>query len=68
MAGALGLRLAGPRVYAGHLVADPWLGRGSVEAGPPELRRALGLYLRACAVQAAVLAAVLAWSLRSVAA
>ncbi len=63
MAGALGLRLAGPRVYAGHVVADPWLGRGPVEAGPPELRRALALYLRACAIQGAALFAVLAWSL-----
>ena len=68
MAGALGLRLAGPRVYDGHLVADPWLGRGSVEAGPPELRRALALYVRACAVQAAAMLAVLAWSLGGVAA
>ncbi len=63
MAGALGLRLAGPRVYGGRLVADPWLGRGAAEAGPTELRRALALYVRACAVQAAAMSLVLASAL-----
>src|SRR5258707_8311318 len=28
MAGALGLRLAGPRIYGGVLVGDPWMGGG----------------------------------------
>ncbi len=59
MAGALGLRLGGPRVYAGDLVADPWLGSGRAEAGPAELRRALGLYCRACAIEALALLLVL---------
>ena len=65
MAGALGLRLAGPRVYAGHLVADPWLGSGRAEAGPADLHRALALFVRACAVEAAAMVAVL-WSLGSI--
>lgn len=57
MAGALGLRLAGPRVYGGVRVEDHWMGDGRAEAGPADLRRALRLYQRACAVQfAAVLA------------
>ncbi len=63
MAGALGLRLAGPRVYAGHRVADPWLGDGRADAGPPELRRALALYLRACVIEAAALSLLAAMAL-----
>lgn len=53
MAGALGLRLAGPRAYAGVRVAGPWMGRGRAEAGVADLRRALGVYRTACVVQAA---------------
>ncbi|MHB0706913.1 adenosylcobinamide-phosphate synthase CbiB [Roseomonas mucosa] len=57
MAGALGLRLAGPRVYGGVRVEDHWMGDGRAEARPADLRRALGLYRAACGVQfAAVLA------------
>lgn len=57
MAGALGLRLAGPRVYGATRVEDGWMGDGRAEAGPADLRRALALYRRACAAQgAAVLA------------
>ena len=57
MAGALGLRLAGPRVYGGVRVEDHWMGDGRAEARPADLRRALELYRAACGVQfAAVLA------------
>jgi len=59
MAGALGLRLAGPRAYAGVRVADPWMGRGRAEAGVADLRRALGVYRTACVVQAAAVAGLL---------
>lgn len=55
MAGALGLRLAGPRVYGGQLVADGWMGDGRAEANVADLRRALGLYRAACGVQLAAL-------------
>ena len=44
MAGALGLRLAGPRVYGGVLVEDAWMGDGRAEATPPISARALALY------------------------
>lgn len=57
MAGALGLRLAGPRVYGETLVADGWMGNGRAEAGLADLRRALRLYRAACAVQIAFVAA-----------
>uniref|UniRef100_UPI0038D1F974 adenosylcobinamide-phosphate synthase CbiB n=1 Tax=Teichococcus coralli TaxID=2545983 RepID=UPI0038D1F974 len=63
MAGALGLRLAGPRIYGTARVDDAWMGEGRAEASAADLRRALALYRRACALQlAAVLAlALLAW-------
>ena len=61
MAGALGLRLAGPRVYGAVHVQDAWMGDGPGEARAADIRRALALYRRACAatiVLAAVAAAV----------
>ena len=56
MAGALGLRLAGPRVYGETLVADGWMGDGRAEATAADLRRALRLYRVACGVQVGVIA------------
>ena len=44
MAGALGLSLAGPRIYAGKIVADAAMGDGRSEATVADLRRALELY------------------------
>lgn len=48
MAGALGLRLAGPRVYGAVRVEDGWMGDGRAEANAADIRRALALYRRAC--------------------
>ena len=56
MAGALGLRLAGPRVYAGVAVADGWMGDGRAEATAADIERALALYKAACALQVAAVA------------
>jgi len=56
MAGALGLSLAGPRLYEGTLVADAWMGQGRSEAGFGDIRRALRVYRAACLVQAGVIA------------
>src|SRR5580698_7842715 len=50
MAGALGLRLAGPRIYADDLVDDAYMGDGTTEATAAEIRRALRLYRAACVV------------------
>lgn len=63
MAGALGLSLAGPRIYDGKLVDDAWMGRGRIDAGPEDLRRALAVYRRACVIEAAILIGliVLVW-------
>ncbi len=48
MAGALGLALAGPRVYAEGEVHDPWLGDGTPAATPADIERGLRLYMMAC--------------------
>jgi adenosylcobinamide-phosphate synthase len=56
MAGALGVRLAGPRVYGETLVADGWMGDGRPEATVSDLRRALRLYRAACAVEIGIVA------------
>ncbi|MGI4747563.1 MAG: adenosylcobinamide-phosphate synthase CbiB [Janthinobacterium lividum] len=63
MAGALGLSLAGPRIYDGKLVDDAWMGRGRIDAGTEDLRRALAVYRRACMVEALILIGliVVAW-------
>lgn len=47
-AGALGLRLAGPRTYAGETVEDSWMGDGRAEAAPADILRALSLFRFAC--------------------
>ena len=60
MAGALGLRLAGPRVYGSMPVEDAWMGDGRADATAADIRRALSLYRLACAIQlAAVVLALL---------
>jgi adenosylcobinamide-phosphate synthase len=58
MAGALGLRLAGPRVYGAVRVEDGWMGDGRAEATAADIRRALALYRRSC---------LLLWGLAAVA-
>ena len=40
IAGALGLRLAGPRPYGGELVDDAWIGDGRAAATPADIRQA----------------------------
>jgi adenosylcobinamide-phosphate synthase len=58
-AGALGLALAGPRRYAGHEVADPFLNAEATRAAvPDDIGRALDLYTAACVIEAAIYAAL----------
>lgn len=47
MAGALGLRLAGPRAYGGVTVQDHWMGNGRAAATAADIEAALRLYRRA---------------------
>jgi adenosylcobinamide-phosphate synthase len=58
MAGALGLRLAGPRVYDGMLVDDAFMGDGRRDATAADIRRALRLYRAACVVPWLVLLSI----------
>ena len=48
MAGALGLRLAGPIAYDGVMHDKPWIGDGTSDADSSEIDRAIAVYLRAC--------------------
>jgi adenosylcobinamide-phosphate synthase len=58
MAGALGLSLAGPRVYGGVTVDDATMGDGRREAGAQDIRAALALYRRADVILIALVAAL----------
>ena len=56
MAGALGLKLAGQRVYGETLIDDAFMGAGKREADAADIRRALRLYRASCLIQALALA------------
>lgn len=60
MAGALGLKLAGPRAYAGVSVDDAFMGDGRRDATAADIRAALALYRRADALLMAIVGAVAA--------
>jgi adenosylcobinamide-phosphate synthase len=51
MAGALGLKLAGPRVYGETRVDDAFMGEGRLGATAADIRRGLALYRRAAAIE-----------------
>jgi len=56
LAGALDMRLAGPRHYAATLVNDAWMGVGRTDLTAADVHRGLRLYLSANALLAALLA------------
>ena len=56
MAGALRLKLSGPRVYDGKTEDAPWIGSGRAEAAPTDIRAALRLYVIACVLMFALVA------------
>ena len=58
MAGALGLSLAGPRVYGGVTIDDATMGDGRRDATAADIRRALTLYRYADAMLIALVAAI----------
>ena len=60
MAGALGLSLAGPRVYGGVTIDDATMGDGRRDATAADIRRALMLYRYADAILIALVAAIAA--------
>jgi len=58
MAGALGLSLAGPRVYGGVTIDDATMGDGRRDATAADIRRALVLYRYADAILIALVAVI----------
>jgi adenosylcobinamide-phosphate synthase len=55
MAGALGIRLSGPRIYGTHVSDEPWINPGAPDPQADDLRRALLLYARAMTLMALAL-------------
>ena len=60
MAGALGLSLAGPRIYGGVRVDDAFMGNGRRDADAKDIRHALALYRGADAMLVALVAVLAA--------
>jgi adenosylcobinamide-phosphate synthase len=56
LAGALDVRLCGPRFYHGELAAEPWLNEGARDCGALDIVRGLRLYIRAMACLVGLLA------------
>lgn len=63
MAGALAIRLSGPRIYADRVAEEPWLNGTAPDPTPADLARGLALYRRAMAGMAlAIGLGALFWS------
>jgi len=58
MAGALGVRLSGPRRYRDTVSSDPWLNAGARASQPQDLRRGLALYIRTACLATLLLASI----------
>ena len=56
IAGALDIRLSGPRIYGDRTADEPWLNGAAADPDPATLSRALALYRRTMILLAAVLA------------
>ena len=59
MAGALDIRIAGPRVYNGIVVNDPWMGDGNPNLKTNDINRALKLYFSSNIINALILVSLL---------
>ena len=56
MAGALDIRLSGPRAYEGQTNNEPWLNGEARDPAPEDLKRGLGLYRNVCVLALEILA------------
>ena len=56
LAGALGVRLSGPRIYDGTATDEPWVNASAFDPTPLDVAYGLEVYLKAMALLAAVLA------------
>jgi len=55
MAGALNLRLSGPRIYDNHVNNEPWLNEGGRPAQAQDIARGLALFVRAMGIMTCLL-------------
>jgi len=60
LAGALNIRLSGPRIYADHIANEPWLNPSAPDPSPADITLGLRLYIRALGAMAALMAATAA--------
>jgi adenosylcobinamide-phosphate synthase len=58
MAGALGIRLSGPRIYADHVADEPWVNGSAPDPTSADLTRGLGLYRQSMLILGLGLAAM----------
>ena len=56
MAGALGVRLSGPRQYEGGMSDEPWVNENGRDVEPDDVMRALVIFKRTMYATAAILA------------
>lgn len=56
MAGALGVRLSGPRIYHGRITNEPWLNEGARDPLAADIGEGLAVYRRAMLLLAGLLA------------
>ena len=63
MAGAIGVRLSGPRVYAGEVTLEPWVNENGADPDGISMKRALGVAGRASAVSLLLVACLAVLSL-----
>ena len=59
MAGALGLALAGPRHYPGHVAQERWIGDGRARADTGDIRSATFILAVACLLNFGMIAGVM---------
>lgn len=58
MAGALNVRLSGPRIYGDRIAEEPWINGGAPDPTPVDLGRGLALYRRTMLLCGAILVAL----------
>lgn len=58
IAGALGVRLSGPRIYHGHVADEPWLNEAARDPAAADILAGLTLYRRAMTLLAGVFVAL----------
>lgn len=61
MAGALDVRLSGPRVYGDRVADEPWVNEGAPDPGADDMSRGLRLYVRAMILFGAALLLIGGW-------